>query len=390
MSQSSVPAKRARPALTADEKKRRREKREALALDISQAKKAYAQMAVDIANKHGRSLKWTQTQLFMKNSTVCPRRRVSTWNAFLKAQLRWVNSGIFPHISLKLAAHYTITGREPRQCIKLTKYVAENKDTLLATYKQLSPAEQNEFINDVKTSREQQPVIQVRANPKAVSNTISAAFATMDHEWTSLCTKTGIEGFYIAVRGSIDDLSAPRFFFSIKAEKFVKTVLNVDPARLALRFESWVVSGLDLPAVSNRQRTLNKLISDCRTHIQEELDFILTEMKVKQRVPMNYINYERNIVERHSVVLTGWPFDEPVKNPGNVGGRPALEKLWNALESEKCKWVKLKPSELQAWIASNKAKQARGEQVYKPRKRRRVEVEGSPTASDSSSDSDSE
>ena len=81
---------------------------------------------------------------------------------------------------------------------------------------------------------------------------------------------------------------------------------------------------------------------------------------------MNYTNYEHNIVEHHSVVLIGWPFDEPVKNPGNLGGRPALEKLWNALESQKCKWEKLKPSELQALIASNKAKQACGKQVYKP------------------------
>lgn len=53
MSQSSVSAKCVWPPLTADDKKRRCEKRKALALDVTAAKKAYAQMAVDIVNKHG-------------------------------------------------------------------------------------------------------------------------------------------------------------------------------------------------------------------------------------------------------------------------------------------------------------------------------------------------
>lgn len=52
--QSTVPAKRSRPALTAVEKERRREKRESLALDIAAAKQEYARAAVEIANKHGR------------------------------------------------------------------------------------------------------------------------------------------------------------------------------------------------------------------------------------------------------------------------------------------------------------------------------------------------
>lgn len=75
-----------------------------------------------------------------------------------------------------------ILGRAPGERVKLTNYVAENKDTLLENYRHLSPEEQTKFINAVQESRAQQSVTQVRANPKAVSNTVSAAFATMDHE----------------------------------------------------------------------------------------------------------------------------------------------------------------------------------------------------------------
>jgi len=54
----------------------------------------------------------------------------------------------------------------------------------------------------------------------------------------------GIEGFYIAVRGGVEDLSAPKIFFSPKGDKFVRSVLDLEPRRLALKFKSFVVSGL--------------------------------------------------------------------------------------------------------------------------------------------------
>jgi len=53
-----------------------------------------------------------------------------------------------------------------------------------------------------------------------------------------------IEGFYIAVRGGVEDLSTPKIFFLPKGDKFVRSVLDLDPRQLALKFESFVVSGL--------------------------------------------------------------------------------------------------------------------------------------------------
>lgn len=105
---------------------------------------------------------------------------------------------------------------------------------------------------------------------------------------------------------------------------------------------------------------------------------------------MNYTNYERKIVERFSIALTGWPFDGPVKNPANLGGRAALGKLLNALESETCTWVKLTATELAARVASNKARQARGEQVYRYRKRRQTARDDILDDESSVNDSDSD
>ncbi|KAG2106139.1 Alpha/Beta hydrolase protein [Suillus discolor] len=50
----------------------------------------------------------------------------------------------------------------------------------------------------------------------------------------------GIEGFYVAVRDSIEDLSEPKVFFTQKAEKFAKDILNVEPRHLGLKLKSFI------------------------------------------------------------------------------------------------------------------------------------------------------
>lgn len=86
---------------------------------------------------------------------------------------------------------------------------------------------------------------------------------------------------------------------------------------------------------------------------------------------MNYRNYEGKIVEKHGVVLKGWPTtgSKPgVCNPAAIGGRPQLEKLLAALESGRCHWVFLTEDELEERKKHNQAREERGEQVYRPRK----------------------
>lgn len=55
---------------------------------------------------------------------------------------------------------------------------------------------------------------------------------------------TGVEGFYVAVRGSVEDYNKPKIFFSDKALHFVKEVLQIDPQQLALKLEAWCAGGL--------------------------------------------------------------------------------------------------------------------------------------------------
>ena len=78
---------------------------------------------------------------------------------------------------------------------------------------------------------------------------------------------TGIEGFYIAVRGSMEDYNEPKLFFSDKGLQFVKEVLNIEPQQLALKFEAWCVSGLGKNYSKHSLRPGNKPISQIK-HLQ--------------------------------------------------------------------------------------------------------------------------
>ncbi|KAF9240486.1 hypothetical protein BU15DRAFT_61487 [Melanogaster broomeanus] len=152
-------------------------------------------------------------------------------------------------------------------------------------------------------------------------------------------------------RGGIEDLSGPKLFFSEKAEKFVCSVLDLEPRHLALKLEAFVVAGLDA---------------------------ILREDKITNNVKMNYNNYERAIVECY------------VRNPGSLGGHAQVQVLLNALINKMCQWTKLTDNELSKRVTSNLSHHEAGEAIYKPRKKHTSRVMVRSTSTIDSSDEEVE
>ena len=97
---------------------------------------------------------------------------------------------------------------------------------------------------------------------------------------------------------------------------------------------------------------------------------ILHDNEVTKTMCMNYDNYERRIVECFGIELVGWPNDLlPIRNPARLGARDRVQKLHSALATEVCHWKKLSEEDRQRRIALNTECHARGEQVYKLRKK---------------------
>ncbi|KAG2033290.1 hypothetical protein BDR03DRAFT_844459, partial [Suillus americanus] len=196
------------------------------------------------------SKRWTRRQLYLGGQTVRRSRHPNAWNAFVHQRLDDINEGL-----------------SKGNRWKLPEFIESHKETLRNNYARLSCTQKNNYeVEIIKMHANKQCM--VHDNPRAVQRDMQATFAAMDQEvlsyflrrsfsdrhiiqWTAICSRLGVEGFYVA------------------------------------------------------KKSLNQLVSECRTLIQDELDFILHENKLANHTKMNYTNYERAIVEHYGVELKG-------------------------------------------------------------------------------------
>ncbi|KAG1782060.1 hypothetical protein EV702DRAFT_961417, partial [Suillus placidus] len=239
------------------------------------------------------SLKWTCSQLFLKSRMLRQHRSVNSWNAFVRVKHMEANKG-----------------HEKGDRIKLTKFIAENRDQLVHEHSRLTLAEKRALNAKVVEARQQKSHA-AHANSKATRHDMNATFTSMD-----LVSVNVFLGF------AIHDL----------------------------------IFDVDQHTITTHPRPLNKLVSDCRTLIQEELGKLLHNIKGK--VNMNYTNYERNIVEHYGLALVNWPLSGHVRNPSKVGGRAQVQSLLDALKSRSCEWVRLTDEERVTRMKDNRERHA--------------------------------
>ncbi|KAG2044042.1 hypothetical protein BDR03DRAFT_1087427 [Suillus americanus] len=237
-------------------------------------------------------------------------------------------------------------------------FIAEHRAQLTSSYFRLTVAKKDRLWDNVETLRQSRIKV-TRANPKALQKDVNATFNAMQTEWTAIQARTGIEGIYLVVRGDVEQYHEPKLFYMPKVASFIKDVLGMEPKHFVLKLESWVVGYFDNSTTISQRLLLTKLVSLCHRNIQDGLDIILatTKPSCKKKVMMNYNNYEQKIVETYAVALQNYPLGD-VQNPGKIGRHEDLMKLLDSLvNTTYCK-------------NKNQECQARGEQIYKPRKQR--------------------
>lgn len=138
-------------------------------------------------------------------------------------------------------------------------------DELKEEYQELSEQDLERYRTVVDTTRAERQQTGIRDRPKAMVKHVNNTFDKMEHEvrmsarfvfyvilttiqWTSIMFRTGMEGFYVAVRGTTDEYHAPQMYFSEQAKLFFKDFMGVDSHFLALQFEAWTTTGLSKSA----------------------------------------------------------------------------------------------------------------------------------------------
>jgi hypothetical protein len=85
---------------------------------------------------------------------------------------------------------------------------------------------------------------------------------------------------------------------------------------------------------------------------------------------MNYVNYDKSIVQSHHVKIVGWPESVPFITPSNMTRCDDARNLLHALRSNTCHWVRLSRTEVNEHMDSICQREAAGETVGRKRKER--------------------
>ena len=113
---------------------------------------------------------------------------------------------------------------------------------------------------------------------------------------------------------------------------------------------------------------------------------------------MNYVNYEKLIIQKYRVKLVGWPDDIKFTNPASLTSVEELRKLRQALRTHSCHWVKLSERDLRQHEESIAQRESAGGSVGRKRKqrsdkgkpRKRVAREHASEEDDGNNDEDDE
>ncbi|KAF8583849.1 hypothetical protein K439DRAFT_1617192 [Ramaria rubella] len=360
--QSSVEKhKCVRAKLSQEDKMIHREKLTNLTNNLAVMKSSLVTQARELANKHKslygahpslRSISWMSRALYLGGRLLQKKCAATVWNTFVSWELQAFNDERPAGLRLKMSA-----------------FLKDYHSTLVLKYATLTESDKKSLQQTLTVMRQQQQKGQ-RTTPRAVQKDVDLTFSAMDQEWDAIREHSGTEGFYMAVQSDVEQLHEPKQYFSTKALTFFQECLKLDPDRVLLQFEAWVVGNIKGGCITDTPLSMkcpiSQEISECRALIQEGLTTILFRKGVTNKVTMNYDNYERK-VEEWGAELKGWP-SEKVVNPGKLGSQANIRKLLHALKTKQCQWTLLSDDEVEERIAANLAHEEAGETVYKHRK----------------------
>jgi hypothetical protein len=198
-------------------------------------------------------------------------------------------------------------------------------------------------------------------------------------QMTGLKQRVGIEGFFCMVRTATNFHMAPQWYFtSVGLHDYMKIAVRRrwDTAEVGTKLEAFSIAGCDVISklfvyyssrggmycslsadlLNSSKKKADHMKGQIRDMINEKLGrflsvrvgpllilfyIIIVKITGQSNAVMQYLNYERDTVLRHGVVLEGWTHSTWA-NPSELStSLEPLRKLLDALKNDTCKFVKL-------------------------------------------------
>ncbi|KAF8346292.1 hypothetical protein F5887DRAFT_1182188, partial [Amanita rubescens] len=242
--------------------------------------------------------------------------------------------------------------------LEIQKLVDDDKDI-----ENISEEQKNELIEDLKAYRELKQMGS-RASSLSVAQDVRQTMQRITIEVSHLHLRTGTcSVLFLSKSHCIDDQTIPGWVATGESASFFLDVLKVDVWDVLRKYEEWVCSK---DQGKTKTDTFKAMRSECTTIVSEGLRQILKS----DSVMMNYVNYEKVIIQKHHVKLVGWPKNVKFVTPANLSRVDEVRTLRHALKSNECHWVQLSEAEVEENMASIAEREAAGEQVGRKRKQR--------------------
>ncbi|KAM6488896.1 hypothetical protein JOM56_001311 [Amanita muscaria] len=277
-------------------------------------------------------------------STLKAKRKPNLKNALLHRKAKEVNQGRLDGERLSLVQIQKLIDKE--HCLD-----------------DISEEQKHELINELQVYRELKQTGS-RATSLSAAQDVRQTMQRLSVELQHLFLRTGTCTVLLVSKSHIDDQSIPGWIATGESGSFFIDVLKQDVWDVVRKYEQWVCSR---DQTAPKIDSFKKMRSECISLINEGLRQI---SKQPDTVMMNYVNYDKAIIQKYHVKLIGWPTTIKFMTPANLSSTDDVRKLRNALKTKTCHWIHLSEMEVDEHMTSIAEREAAGEQVGRKRKQR--------------------
>ncbi|KIY45338.1 hypothetical protein FISHEDRAFT_76522 [Fistulina hepatica ATCC 64428] len=302
--------------------------------------------AEEFSHRFDMKAQWFREQIFYGGQKHINKRDTNTYNAFFRQKTQDLRDEGIVHAG---------------GIVKLHELYADE-------YHAMSKEKLDELVLAHKEEQLEYSYTRVQGNRAKMQDIRKCCNLMMDL-LGGLRQRVGIEGFFVVVSSNTDFPIDPIWFFTRdELDEYMKVLLrNWDTSQLGYKMQAFAQAGCD---VANLTRSAHEKAQFLKGEIVRLVNQALVDITQDTNASMQYVQYERNIVYKRSVVLEGWPHDKLVQ-PSRMGNSIGqLERIRDALRSGTCYFRKIDKQEREERYRDYKKKVASGEIKTRPRKAR--------------------
>ncbi|KAF8578461.1 hypothetical protein K439DRAFT_1621327 [Ramaria rubella] len=211
------------------------------------------------------------------------------------------------------------------------------------SYKALTRSEGRDALSDLKDFREEKHTgkqVSTKAKVQDVSHTMKDISVNL----LNCAERNGIDGFVYIVHNTVDFNMVPQMYFTSKEMEWVfSDSLKQDPYEMGVRAEAFIVASHKGVA-----RGYGIRIQQLKKDVHASLQADLAKATGVKNIHVFYTDQHEDQVQTYGYALEGWPLTSKFRLLSDIGSVSDLQAVWDALEKDELRWVKLSTIELTA------------------------------------------